>query len=48
MGAATKAAWSRKLGKYMEIDTDGKPVKVDLSATTNYSFASQTFYGTQQ
>lgn len=45
-GATVKAAWSRKLGRYVSLSADGITVTVN-----NYTSASQTnqaFYGTQQ
>lgn len=46
-GAVVRAAWSRKIGRYLSLSADG--ISVTVNTFTNASQASyQSFYGTQQ
>lgn len=45
-GAQVKAAWSRKIGRYVSLSADG--VIVTTNSLTNASNSNQSFYGTQQ
>lgn len=45
-GAAVRAAWSRKLGRYVSLSADG--ITVTVNNYTNASQTNQAFYGTQQ
>jgi hypothetical protein len=45
-GAAVKAAWSRKIGRYVSLSADG--VTITVNNYTNASQTNQAYYGTQQ
>ena len=45
-GATIKAAWSRKIGRYVSLSADN--ITINVNSYSNASQSNQAFYGTQQ